>query len=94
MEELCDNRVIVCDNLYSKRKAEIRVIDVISFRITGDTNFNKKLTGFVSKFAWEIELKVKIAKIADMAVADVMCRNLGFGLEFFRNWFFAWFLTH
>ena len=29
-----------------------------------------------------------------MAVADAMCRNLGFGLEFFRNWFFAWFLMY
>ena len=52
----------MCDNFCNKRRVEIRKIDFICFRITGNTNFKKKLTSFVSKFAGEIELKVKIVK--------------------------------
>ena len=40
----------------------MRKFDCISFRITGNTNFKKKLTSFASKFAGKIEVKVKIAK--------------------------------
>lgn len=41
-------------------KVEIKKTECISSRITGNTNFNEKLTSFLSKFAREIELKVKI----------------------------------
>ena len=34
------------------RKVEMRKIEGNSFRITGNTNFKKKLTSFVSKSAW------------------------------------------
>ena len=40
----------------------MRKFDYNSFRITGNTNFKKKLTGFVSKSAWgNPTMKVKVA---------------------------------
>ena len=41
----------------------MRKFDCNSFRITGNTNFKKKLTSFVSKSVWEIQraMKVKVA---------------------------------
>ena len=46
----------LCDNFWNKRKVEMRKCDCNSFRITGNTNFKKKLTSFVSKSVWEIQL--------------------------------------
>ena len=37
----------LCDNFWNKRKVEKRKFDCNSFRITGNTNFRKKLTSFV-----------------------------------------------
>ena len=40
----------------------MRKFDCNSFRITGKTNFKKKLTGFVSKSAWgNPAMKVEVA---------------------------------
>ena len=40
----------------------MRKFDSNSFRITGNTNFKKKLTSFVSKSAWgNPAMKVKVA---------------------------------
>ena len=40
----------------------MRKFDCISFRITGNTNFKKKLTSFVSKSVWgNPAMKVKVA---------------------------------
>ena len=54
----------------------MRKIDCISFRITGDAGFKKKLTNCVSKVSGVIELKVKISKklqrFADTAGAEAM----------------------
>ena len=44
------------------RKVEMRKFEGNSFRITGYTNFKKKLTSFVSKSAWgNPAMKVKVA---------------------------------
>ena len=42
----------LCDNFLNKRKVEMRKFDCNSFRITGNTNFKKKITSFVSKYVW------------------------------------------
>ena len=40
----------------------MRKLDCYSFRITGNTNFKKKLTNFVSKSVWgNPAMKVKVA---------------------------------
>ena len=52
----------LCDNFWNKRKVEMRKCDCNSFRITGNTNFKKKLTSFVSKSVWgNPAMKVKVA---------------------------------
>ena len=52
----------LCDNFLNKRKVEMRKFDCNSFRITGNTNFRKKLTSFVSKSVWgNPAIKVKVA---------------------------------
>ena len=52
----------LCDNFWNERKVEMRKFDCNSFRITGNTNFKKKLTSFVSKSVWgNPAMKVKVA---------------------------------
>ena len=56
---------------------EIRKIDCISFRITGNTNFTKKLTSFVSRFFPEkSSWKSKLQKFANTAGAGAMREQL------------------
>ena len=51
-----------CDNFWNKRKVEMRKFDCNSFRITGNTNFKKTLTSFLSKSVWgNPAMKVKVA---------------------------------
>ena len=51
-----------CDNFWHKRKVEMRKFHCNSFRITGNTNFKKKLTSFVSRSVWgNPAIKVKVA---------------------------------
>ena len=46
----------------NKRKVEMRKFDCSSFRITGNTDFKKKLTSFVLKSVWgNPAMKVKVA---------------------------------
>ena len=46
----------------NKRKVDLRKFDCNSFRMTGNTNFKKKLTSFVSKYVWaNPAMKVKVA---------------------------------
>ena len=52
----------LCDNFWNKRKVAMRKFDCNSFRITGNTNFKKKLTSFLSKSVWgNSATKVKVA---------------------------------
>ena len=58
------------DNFLNKRTVEMRKFDCNSFRITGNTNFKKKLTSFVSKSVWgnpamkvKVQLQLKFADI-------------------------------
>ena len=52
----------LCDNFLNKRKVDLRKFDCNSFRMTGNTNFKKKLTSFVSKYVWaNPAMKVKVA---------------------------------
>ena len=48
----------------------MRNFDCISFRITGNTDFKKKLTSFVSKFVRGN--RAEIVKFADTAGAEAM----------------------
>ena len=52
----------------------MRKFDCSSFRITGNTNFKKKLTSFVSKSLWgNPDMKVKLQlKFADTAGAEAV----------------------
>ena len=53
---------LICDNFWNKRKEERKKFDCNSVRITGNTNFKKKLTSFVSKSVWgNPAMKVKVA---------------------------------
>ena len=42
----------LCGNFWNNRKVEMSKLDCTSIRITGNTNFKKKLTSFVSKSVW------------------------------------------
>ena len=54
--------------IFEINKVEMREFDCNSFRITGNTNFKKKLSSFVSKSAWgNPAMKVK--------VVTEICRN-------------------
>ena len=51
----------------------MRKIECSSFKITGNTNFAKKLTSFVSKFVWGTRAESqKCKKFADTAGAEAM----------------------